>query len=1657
MGKSKQAKRNSGGSAAQAGINFQNRVAAWVAVRVLCNSAGHPIFGLQGTPTLFRAETEQPVDDLLIGTSAGAFAFVNIKHSLDLSDAADSVFRSVVRQFTKQTLAYRSGQGSRPWEKRLDPARDRLVLVVGAAAPAPIRLYLKNALGKLHRLLPGEPIENAATNAQETRALRVVEALFREAYVQETGETPSTEQVSEAIGLMRIEVLDADPDGDAEREAKTALRSIVLADPNQADVAWHTVINVCSQLAETRSGANRAALQRPLLIAGLLLNVPRSFEPDITKLRRATERNEKALADLGRIRVKDHVVRIDRAVTSEIERIASSESLLVVGEPGAGKSGALVHFAERLRSEGRDFVMLAVDRLSATSEDLLRVELGLEHNLDEVLESWVGNTPAYLIIDALDAARGGSAGQTIRRVIAAVINGNSRWRVAASIRKFDLRYSDELRALFPEGPVKADPAFHDRHFPFVTHVNIRTLSDAELLNIKSQSSDLADLIDRAPDRLQVLLRNPFNLKLLSDLLTDGVDVDQLAPIRTQLDLLDRYWSRRVLSDNERSEAVLRQVIEGMAAAQMLRVDAASVGHPASAAPLNKLKSEQVLVEWQLSADQEPNRYILAFSHHVLFDYAAERLLLRGDPRNLVRRIADQPELVLILHPSFTLHFHHLWNPANNASFWNLAFDLIRSSDIPEIGKLIGPAAASELAESSDDFAPLLAAMRGPDPNRTVADQIFQHLVGSLLVDPRGTRALVGSSAGPWAELLDEVTRDLRPILAYPVSSLLSTACEALDQTTPEQFQHFGAASRKLLDYAWQKFPYDAWLANRAMECVSKSFGSNPSESARILRKAIERQHLVKHGFEEMPWLARQITRLIPFDLQLVEDIYVAVFNFQEASTEKTDMTQSRIFRLSGNKRQDYGMARFELANAFSLFLKREPQRAIRVAVSAMEAYAREEKSVRDDAKIEEFAFGSQTGHILTDYSHIWDGRLSTHNDDSIRMLETLVNHWEALAKSADGMPEFRDHLSSLLACNKAAVFWKRLLELGAKYPASIGEEIAPFAYALPILTNIDTVHPAGEYLAACFSELHAETQEQIERTIVSIPDHVPGPSGELMRAQLLGCISLEKLRTLEAKTLLTRLIDESLVPANKPPIEFHPFSRAYGELDYLEDHGVDVESKANANIRRLEAPVAAFASAHRNTAPSMEQIQEILPCLSDLQLALANAETDGVDPKQAEYATAVLAEAAVGVTHVQQIPCDTPAGQLTRSILYAVRNHPSPLPDPRYDAQFDSGPAWGLSPRILAAGGLTNLARNSSCADRQLLEAVEELSEDLVPSVRFQVAVRLASLYYTDPERMWSIVDRIASADPSTGVISGLLGSTLSQLAGAHLERVAVVVKTILTRGLSGPGSDEVVAGAMLILTGQHVYQNHPLSGELLEQFLAAPAANARFLQRALFNLRGLVTYGASDLPSPNDDAIRGRAIELFSRIVQSAKNALDVLEIAGTGTEFTSWPEERQEEARRLARLLDTAAKEFYFASGAFDEKQHAPQPDKQRLSLDLKKRFFEESRAIVDLLADLGFPGVAHSVVETLESFVTFDPRSVFLDIGRVVRAGQSGGYQFEQMAAALIVKLVERYLAGYRELLQNDNDCRRTLIELLDTFIKAGWPDARRLTHRLQEIFQ
>ncbi len=81
-------------------------------------------------------------------------------------------------------------------------------------------------------------------------------------------------------------------------------------------------------------------------------------------------------------------------------------SLLVIGEPDAGKTGVLVALAqERLRSE-LPTVFLSVDDLyGVTTLDVLRTTFDLEAPVLDVLHNWPGSRPGLLIIDALDASR----------------------------------------------------------------------------------------------------------------------------------------------------------------------------------------------------------------------------------------------------------------------------------------------------------------------------------------------------------------------------------------------------------------------------------------------------------------------------------------------------------------------------------------------------------------------------------------------------------------------------------------------------------------------------------------------------------------------------------------------------------------------------------------------------------------------------------------------------------------------------------------------------------------------------------------------------------------------------------------------------------------------------------------------------------------------------------------------------------------------------------------------------------------------------------------------------------------------------------------------------------------------------------------------------
>jgi len=174
------------------------------------------------------------------------------------------------------------------------------------------------------------------------------------------------------------------------------------------------------------------------------------------------------------------------------------------------------------------------------------METGCSHDIVNVLRNWPGTKPGFLIVDALDAARTDAGAKTFRDLIGALTSVSTRWRVIISIRKYDLRYSQPLQSLFSGTPPSK---FCDPEFKSIRHVETPVLSDSELDQVKLKSNELSEIIQNANADLRLLLRIPFNLKLVAELISNGVDTRTLTPIRSQIELLERYWQERVIGSD----------------------------------------------------------------------------------------------------------------------------------------------------------------------------------------------------------------------------------------------------------------------------------------------------------------------------------------------------------------------------------------------------------------------------------------------------------------------------------------------------------------------------------------------------------------------------------------------------------------------------------------------------------------------------------------------------------------------------------------------------------------------------------------------------------------------------------------------------------------------------------------------------------------------------------------------------------------------------------------------------------------------------------------------------------------------------------------------------------------------------------------------------
>lgn len=1623
-----------GGHATTAGVAFQAQVAALLAADLISERQFDARWRLGSTrATLLRFETEAPIDDILVLTNAGGFVFIQAKTSVNLSSGAESPLGKAADQFVRQWLASKNGDGKRGWDRPLDRLKDRFVLATGAGSSDVVTRDLAAALSSL------QAAASAPLPQNQDRALSRFKDLLSAAWKSVDGRDPDVTELNALIELTTVVQLDfAGPD---RAVVEAALRDI-LEDANTAGAAFAVLTQDCQRLMAARLGNDALGFRTTLASNGIRLRAAPSYRADVEALRAYSDRTRTHLEEYEETEVGGIEIRIDRQCTAEVMAAAADGSLLLVGEPGAGKSAVVSASAAKLKSQGHEVLELAVDRLPVETLDGLRAELGLTHSLFEVLRNWPGGSPGYLFIDALDATRGGASEKVFRTLIADVLAlPDRRWRVVASIRSFDLRLGEEFRRLFHGAPPSAD--YVDASFPDVRHLLIPPWTEHELGDLLRRAPALETAITSGGQRLRHLALVPFNTRLLADLISIGIKPEDFGGVGSQVQLLALYWRHRVEKHGAGAELCLAAAVEQMIAARALRAERLVSAKPDPKA-CDELMRENVLVP------VSGNRFV-SFRHHILFDYAASRVYLNPSNVEATSEILRRDKgLGLLLGPALVFALQELWATpgGGRSSFWDAVIEFAGNADCDPIARSVAARTAGELPIRQGDFASLVAAFGASGVKQAKAITAISSIVGALSVRVEDKQPL---SLDACCELAAGLGRHVGKAV-WSLRTLLFLIVERAQ--TPEQRIELGVAARALFTHAIGN-PSLANLMSSAVGFVADTYATDAKASRDLLRMIFVPERFEQYAHAEVPWLARKLEPIAAIDPAFVAEIYSKSFAAEVTDTSKTSMGGSQILPMSSNRRQDYQHAQWQLKEYFPTFLAEHPDEALTALLDVIAGLVAREHPPVEGMETWTFEVNGQQATLVEDWSNIWAWNPDDeHGDNELLILKSFVKRLKAAP------PDDAVLLAQSVAeRNRQGVVWSRLFIAGAARPDALGPVMWPYATKRHFISSPDTSKDAIDFITARYPLETDASRQAFEEDVLAIKfprSSDPESTRKDALERLFGSIGLDQLVTAEARRFAEAARNKGGV-TNERPTNFTVTRELPDDWWWLRKDGVDLATPANAALLAAIKTAKSDLNLEQGAGHKSYDAQTGAVHLERLKQAIETATREGAASSVTDYAGGVLADGVEKVAglDVAQLRGQPAVVSMLAELIEQLATHASPEVDEDTEKNFENSAAWGSpATRIEAAEAAMHLSRVDTTTFDQLRPLIERLlTTDPHPAVRLSIAQRLTALWETARPAMWDLAAQVVERESNRGVVSFFANHLLGRIvhhAPEDIERLTLRLAQRFAGHTDKPAEHlrEQIGSIIALLWVSH---GRSAARETLQSWLRDPAAHEAELGHVFFGIRGALVLGY-ETNDPPEVAIRKRAQELAGWAVEATAAKLEeYLESCKPGVAID---EAEKERGTLAAKLLNSVSDQFYFASGAF---KHPPDQKRGLEDLEQKRTFLHDVAGTLRRIGDAGTPGTLHHLIELLDFLMPADPTLVFdLTAHTLLGAGRAHGYQFESLGVDRVVALVGRFLADHRDLFA-DEERRRKLIACLDVFMEAGWPSARRLLYRLPELLQ
>lgn len=822
---------------------------------------------------------------------------------------------------------------------------------------------------------------------------------------------------------------------------------------------------------------------------------------DRETLREVTESNLGALDTYTRLPGAEEDSTIERAELPAL--LATEDTFVLTGEPGCGKTGVLNQLAHKMIDRGDDVILLTVDSIGSEAGSV-RDDVQLSQSLLAVLREWVGESHATLFIDGLDASRGGPPPWLVKLIHGLV---GSRWRVIATMRRFDLRHSPIWTDVFSGPPISDQREHVDDTLRRVRHFLLGNLAPDELTALAGKHAGVAQLVSGANEHMLDLIRNPFNLRLACELLIAGVSQASLADARDQLELLQAYWRVRVAWGTD-SEARLRtlECLSGtMLERRTLRASARCVPHALLDAR-TALVQDGVLHELpgRLKASGSP---FLTYSHHILFDYSVAALIFAVDDESqLVTLLQADPNLVLVARPSIDLHLADLWHvDQDRSTFAATVASLAQHGD-----SLAGVAAIRVLvseASTDDDVRWLIDLSRSES---VTFSTIIGWIAGVLDAEDEAARKRARSKVGLWTKVLASATAQVATNFEI---ALVNQTFRLLKQIDKLSTIHPGTVAAHvwaecvagLISVALEEPSGREPLATAAARFLPRAIAIEPSHG-QLLRATLKPEIMVLWSPRYLYHYVEAVDAIAAADSDLARDLLVQVLRWSDDSDDVSPLIQG-IVTMTTTRRQDLEMAKYEVGRKMAAFIAAaDIARSIEVLAEALRPDSDELL-----AEVGGYMISARAAQGQVDLHGSWLQHGPGHGTSKAILTAFVTALLEVPTEDAD-LDALVDDLVRRIRHPEA---WQALLIAAAERPADLGHAFLPALGSGGLIAHSQTRAAAGKLIRAVGPSISTSEEHDLEQAILAGPSHFVHPSDkatERLLDQLCGCLDIEKIQ-----------------------------------------------------------------------------------------------------------------------------------------------------------------------------------------------------------------------------------------------------------------------------------------------------------------------------------------------------------------------------------------------------------------------------------------------------------------------------------------------------------------------------------------------------------------